>query len=123
MYLALTRKITAEIEDLKRRRRKEAETAGLAVRRHWGAQVAAALERYPRIGCLLHRLELPEVSSRIIVRRVGGDLPNYARALFAALRHLDAHGVDMIIVEGVAEEGLGVAVMDRLRRAASPPEP
>jgi L-threonylcarbamoyladenylate synthase len=85
--------------------------------------VAAALERHSCIGCLLHRLELPEVSPRVIVRRVGGELPDYARALFALLRHLDAHGVEMIIVEGVAEEGLGVAVMDRLRRAASPPEP
>ena len=86
-------------------------------------EIAGALGRYKRIGCLLHRLECPEVSPRIIVRRVGGDLPDYARALFAALRHLDADDVDIILVEGVAEEGIGVAVMDRLRRAASPLNP
>lgn len=46
-------------------------------------------------------------------------LPGYARALFAALRALDDAGVDVIVVEAVEEEGLGLAVMDRLRRAAS----
>lgn len=86
-------------------------------------EIAGALGRHHRIGCLLHKLEWPEVSPRIIVQRVGGNLADYARALFAALRQLDAHDVDIIFVEGVAEEGIGVAVMDRLRRAASPVNP
>jgi L-threonylcarbamoyladenylate synthase len=85
-------------------------------------EIAAALSRQQRVGCLLHRLELAEAPSGVIVRRISGCIADYARALFAALRHLDARGVDLIIVEGVAEEGLGVAVMDRLRRAALPPE-
>jgi L-threonylcarbamoyladenylate synthase len=84
--------------------------------------VASALGRYQRVGCLLHRLELTDIPSRLIVRQVGGDVTDYARTLFSALRHLDGLRLDVIIVEGVAEEGLGVAVMDRLRRAASPPE-
>jgi L-threonylcarbamoyladenylate synthase len=85
-------------------------------------EVAAALSHHYRVGCLLHRLEVPEVPPRVIVRRIGGCIADYARAIFAALRHFDAQGVDIIIVEGVAEVGLGVAVMDRLRRAATPPE-
>jgi L-threonylcarbamoyladenylate synthase len=84
--------------------------------------VAAALDRHQRVGCLLHRLEPMEFPSGVNVTRIGGDIAGYARTLFAALRNLDALGVDVIIVEGVAEEGLGVAVMDRLRRAASPSE-
>ena len=48
--------------------------------------------------------------------------PEY-QGLFAALRALDGLGLDIIVVEGVREQGLGVAVMDRLRRAASPPKP
>ena len=43
----------------------------------------------------------------------------YAEHLFAALRKLDKLGVDAIFVEPISEEGLGIAVMDRLRRAAS----
>lgn len=42
----------------------------------------------------------------------------WARALFAALRDLDREGYDVIVVEELPEEGVGAAVMDRLRRAA-----
>jgi len=41
-----------------------------------------------------------------------------AARLFALLRELDDAGLDAIVVEGVPEQGLGRAVMDRLRRAA-----
>jgi L-threonylcarbamoyladenylate synthase len=53
------------------------------------------------------------------VRVMPLDLEAYARELFDALRDLDATGVDAIFVEGIAEVGLGRAIMDRLRRAAS----
>lgn len=42
----------------------------------------------------------------------------FARNIFRALRELDKQNVDLIIVEGVEEEGIGAAVMDRLRKAA-----
>lgn len=50
------------------------------------------------------------------------DVAEYARRLFAALRELDAAGVDVIVVETIEEHGLGQAIMDRLRRAAGGPE-
>ncbi len=53
------------------------------------------------------------------VERMPEDLPSYARRLFAALREMDALGVEVIIVERVEERGLGRAIMDRLRRASS----
>jgi L-threonylcarbamoyladenylate synthase len=46
-------------------------------------------------------------------------LSGYAKGLFAAIRALDELGVDIIVVQGVEDHGLGLAVMDRLRRAAS----
>ena len=52
-----------------------------------------------------------------------GKLPEAAVRLFFILRQLDAAGVDEIICEPVAERGLGVAIMDRLRRAASKKKP
>ncbi|GIL72269.1 hypothetical protein Vretimale_431 [Volvox reticuliferus] len=42
-----------------------------------------------------------------------------ASELFAALRHMDEVGVAVIVVEGVRDAGTGVAVMNRLRKAAS----
>ncbi len=41
-----------------------------------------------------------------------------ASLLFAALRQMDAAGVEVILAEGIPEEGLGLAVMNRLRKAA-----
>ena len=43
----------------------------------------------------------------------------YAKELFASFRELDKAGVEAIFVEGVEEKGLGLAIMNRLRKAAS----
>ena len=48
-----------------------------------------------------------------------GDLEEAARNLFAALRRLDASGVASIAVMPIPEHGLGLAINDRLRRAAA----
>lgn len=42
-----------------------------------------------------------------------------ATGLFAALRRLDALGLDAIVAEPCEEKGLGLAIMDRLRRCAA----
>jgi L-threonylcarbamoyladenylate synthase len=42
-----------------------------------------------------------------------------AARLFAALRRLDALGLDRILAEPCEETGLGHAIMDRLRRASA----
>lgn len=57
-----------------------------------------------------------------------GDLAEAAANLFAAMRRLDARGLDLIVVRFVPEVGLGRAINDRLRRAAHrttafPPSP
>ena len=48
-----------------------------------------------------------------------GDLNEAAANLFAMLRELDAAGADCIAVMPIPETGLGEAINDRLRRAAS----
>lgn len=48
-----------------------------------------------------------------------GDLREATRHLFAALRRLDALGLDRIYSEPCAETGLGLAIMDRLRRCSA----
>ena len=47
------------------------------------------------------------------------DLREAAATLFAKLRRLDDAGLDLIYAEGVPEVGLGIAIMDRLRKAAT----
>jgi L-threonylcarbamoyladenylate synthase len=46
------------------------------------------------------------------------DVRGISRRLFAALRELEAEGVDTILAHRVPSEGLGAAVNDRLTRAA-----
>ena len=48
-----------------------------------------------------------------------GKLAEGAVRLFYCLRKLDSAGVDVIVSESVSETGIGVAMMDRLRRAAA----
>ncbi len=48
-----------------------------------------------------------------------GDLREAAARLFEALHELDGLGLDRIDAETVPEAGLGVAIMDRLRRASA----
>lgn len=49
---------------------------------------------------------------------VAGDAEQLARVLYEALRSADDRALDVLVVEGVPEVGVGRAVMDRLRRAA-----
>jgi L-threonylcarbamoyladenylate synthase len=51
---------------------------------------------------------------------VASDPAGYARALYESLRALDDRGVDAILVVAPAQQGLGLAVADRLCRAAAP---
>ena len=46
------------------------------------------------------------------------DPETIARNIFRVLRELDREGVDIIIAEGIPEEGIGLAVMNRLRKAS-----
>jgi len=48
-----------------------------------------------------------------------GDLREAAARLFSCLHELDSRGLDIIIAEPVPEQGLGRAIMNRLRRAES----
>ncbi|MGW7822459.1 L-threonylcarbamoyladenylate synthase [Streptomyces puniciscabiei] len=51
---------------------------------------------------------------------VPGSMAAYARGLYGFLRELDQQGCDLIVASLPAEEGLGLAIANRLRRAAGP---
>ncbi|MEC7597454.1 MAG: Sua5 family C-terminal domain-containing protein [Planctomycetota bacterium] len=42
-----------------------------------------------------------------------------ARRLFATLRELDQLDLDLIVIDTCEEEGMGRAIMDRIRRASA----
>lgn len=48
-----------------------------------------------------------------------GDLAEVAHKLFAAIREQDSLDLDLIVIDSCSEAGVGVAIMDRLRKAVA----
>jgi L-threonylcarbamoyladenylate synthase len=71
-----------------------------------------------RIGLLAFRQPRGGHFAATEVLSLSGDLREAAENLFAALHRLDSAGLELILAEPVPEEGLGRAIMDRLRRAS-----
>lgn len=98
------------------------------MKRHYSTQtpleisVADLKVREPgeRVGLL--SLEIPGDSdsyAAVEALSPSGNLREAAANLFRALRRLDALALDRIVARPVPEEGLGLAIMDRLRRCAA----
>jgi L-threonylcarbamoyladenylate synthase len=74
----------------------------------------------PRIGLLAMQespADLGYAATEVLAP--DGLLTTAAQNLFAALRRLDALSLDLLLAEPCREEGLGRAIMDRLRRCAA----
>jgi L-threonylcarbamoyladenylate synthase len=63
-------------------------------------------------------LSLADWKQTLTLSPGNGKLPEAAVRFFHCLRQLDECGADEIIAEPVPERGMGVAIMERLRRAA-----
>lgn len=72
-----------------------------------------------RVGLLLRPSDPPPVDT-IVTLSVPDDDAGLARTLYASLRGLDEHAVDVILTTLPPETGLGLAIADRLRKAAGP---
>ncbi len=85
------------------------------------AAVRAALARGERVGALATDDEAPALEALgARVARLGpaDDLGAVAQRLYAALRSLDDGQVDVMVAHTFGQEGMGLALWDRLRRAA-----
>jgi L-threonylcarbamoyladenylate synthase len=90
-------------------------------------QMKELLSEQKRVGYIHTRpntVKLPQdlLANRLLtVSQIGSedDLGAVARGLFKSLRELDELGVEVILVEGITEEHEGLAVMNRIRKAAS----
>jgi L-threonylcarbamoyladenylate synthase len=72
-----------------------------------------------RVGVLATN-ETQTVYQADIVKSLGSrsNLISIAQNLFRLMREIDAEGIDVILAEGVPTEGLGLAIMNRLRQAS-----
>ncbi len=72
-----------------------------------------------RIVGLLAPQALPDVADGVVVLEPVGPADEYARLLYARLRQADRLGVDVLVCVPPPAVGIGVAVVDRLQRAAA----
>ncbi|MBI3195318.1 MAG: threonylcarbamoyl-AMP synthase [Ignavibacteriae bacterium] len=116
-----------EIELLKRspgtRHRHYAPKAKVVLIEHRNvAQLKHALHQFKHEGkktsALVYSSELLELSNGSTFHKLPETIEGFSQQLFDKLRALDQLGSEIILIETVTETGLGVAVMDRLRRAS-----
>ncbi len=81
---------------------------------------------WPRLGLLLFaQRDLEKIEQgahlfeKIEVLSKEGDLREAAANLFQSIRKLDKINLDVLIAESMPERGLGLAIMDRLKKAAA----
>ena len=90
-------------------------------------EVVGEAQRLQAQGCRVGAL-LPPVFEHFfgdgpVVLLVPESMAEYARKLYELLREFDRRGCDVIVASSPLQEGLGLAIADRLRRAAGPRVP
>ena len=123
----ITREELARFGEMRQRDEEKLEAPG-QLKSHYRPQtplmIVAALSEIAvpqgqRFGALLWSDQpVPEVFAESRRLSATGNLREAAANLFRQLRELDHAGLDCIVAETLPEVGLGVAIMDRLRRAA-----
>ncbi|MEU7823209.1 L-threonylcarbamoyladenylate synthase [Catellatospora sp. NPDC049133] len=87
-------------------------------------QVVAEAERAQQQGHLVGVFLPPDVAGADVKAHATITVPSssaaYARGLYGFLRELDQAGCDLIVASLPVEQGLGLAIANRLRRAAGP---
>lgn len=86
------------------------------------AMARQASEQRLRVGIMMLEEDRPRFSDLAVVLfslGEGNDLAVVAARLYEGMRTLDQAGVDLILVRDVGEKGIGLAIRDRLKRAAS----
>lgn len=78
----------------------------------------ALLAAGSQVAVLATNAELAPPGARFTL--IPEDLTRLAQCLYAQMREVDALGVDVMLMELPSSEGMGLAVLDRLLRAAAP---
>lgn len=84
-------------------------------------QDLATIDPVNRLGVILFspalKSQFEGKATEIKVLSLSGNLEEVAKSLYQAIRELDKKNLDLIAIETCNAEGIGVAIMDRLRRA------
>ena len=73
-----------------------------------------------KVGILIFEDKLKQFSDFLTISLGNrNDLEYMSHVLFTSLRMMDEDGVDLILAEGVSEEGLGKSIMNRMKKSAS----
>ncbi|OYT64619.1 threonylcarbamoyl-AMP synthase [Candidatus Bathyarchaeota archaeon ex4484_205] len=83
-------------------------------------KVAKLVDEYRREGKrvgLLNLVKEMKIEADVCIF-LGNSPEEVARNLFSSLREMDEKKVDLIVVGGIEEKGLGLAIMNRLRKAS-----
>ncbi|WP_018086288.1 L-threonylcarbamoyladenylate synthase [Desulfurispora thermophila] len=95
------------------------EGEAVALRRALRERLATELAAGRRVGVLCREGNQACYEGAVVVPLGRQDRPEQVAAgLYAALRYLDEQAVEIILAEGVPAVGMGLAVANRLRRAA-----
>lgn len=84
------------------------------------ARVDELLAAGQQIGVIAAPSEALTDRARMVTLATPGEPDKYAHILYAALRRADALGLDVVVAVPPAPRGIGLAVIDRLGRAAAP---
>ena len=73
-----------------------------------------------RVGAIVSEQTMQRLPAGVVAVSYGlrEDIEQIATNLYTALRSFDENPVDVIYAEGINEEGLGLAIMNRLRKAS-----
>ncbi len=84
----------------------------------WAA-IKAFAENHDHVGVMALEQDLNRIADTDVkIESLGADLDAAALRLFSAMRSLDSRGVEWILARAPAATGLGLAIGDRLLRAA-----
>lgn len=75
------------------------------------------IDKGMKIGVLASQRNCSNYSNAEVIN-LGNNLKEVAKNLFEALRYLDDKGVNIILSEAFEEKGIGIAIMNRLKKAA-----
>lgn len=126
MYLVEGEQVQAQIVRLAKQAQSEGQRVGILTTAEQLAVYQSALAGAQVIESEEHREESGEAAgeeagtSAVFLRACGErrDLATVAAALYDGIRSFDHYDVEVIYAETFSEEGVGLAVMNRLRKAA-----
>lgn len=78
------------------------------------------LEENKKVGLMIFDEDSSDFNANQIINMGSQkDLSTMAKILFESFRKMDDNSIELIIVHGVEEEGFGLSIMNRLKKAAS----